>query len=339
MKLRPARAAASEPELAQECPPSSAPITEPPALTPVAAVLPLPTSRDRATLMILGGPRAGALYTLLDEATLIGRSADATITVDDPSVSRCHARILCASDGSIVLEDLDSTNGTFVGGKQIARALLSSGDRIQLGRDSIFRFAIVDAAEEALQTQLYEGSLKDTLTALANRRCLFERLQTEIWHARRERRRLGFLMIDIDHFKTVNDRFGHLAGDQVLRAIAQAGSLTLRSGDLFARYGGEELAVIARDAGLREATVLAERLRETIAGMRIEVGGGAIGVTVSVGVAVLSECEREDEGEELFARADARLYAAKRGGRNRVCAVTAETSPVSERIDSSARSP
>jgi len=125
----------------------------------------------------------------------------------------------------------------------------------------------------------------------------------------------------VDHFKSVNDRFGHLAGDQVLRAIALTGARTLRGGDLFARYGGEELAVIARDAGRVEATTLAERLRWAISEMRVEVGSGAIAVTVSIGLAVLAECEDADEGMALFARADACLYAAKRAGRNRVCAI------------------
>ncbi len=330
MKLRAAPDCSAIADIAPACPPS-APITERPPLTPVTIVLPpIPSPPDRATLMVLGGARAGASYTLAGDETFIGRASEAThdvtIGLDDVSVSRRHARIHRDHDGAYWVEDLGSTNGTFVSGRRVKRARLSSGDRVQLGRESVFRFAIVDAAEEALQRRLYESTLVDTLTALANRRCLFERLGTEIWHARRERKRVALLVLDIDHFKTINDRFGHLAGDQVLRAIAQAGSMTLRGGDLFARYGGEELAVIARDAGMAEATVLAERLRSTIAAMHVEVGNGAVAVTVSIGVAELSECASSDDGRELFARADARLYAAKNAGRNRVCAASLPSS-------------
>jgi diguanylate cyclase (GGDEF)-like protein len=105
----------------------------------------------------------------------------------------------------------------------------------------------------------------------------------------------------------------------VLRAIALCGGQWLRAGDLFARYGGEEFAVIAQDADKVEATSLAERLRGAIAQVRIEVGGGSVSVTVSVGVAVLSECTERDVAVGLLARADARLYSAKLAGRNRVC--------------------
>src|SRR6202040_2202821 len=105
--------------------------------------------------------------------------------------------------------------------------------------------------------------------------------------------------------------------DQVLRAIALTGTAVLRETDIFARYGGEEFVVLARSLRREELAALAERLRDAIAGMGVEVGGGAVSVTVSIGIALLSECEIVD-GLELFARADARLYAAKLAGRDRV---------------------
>jgi two-component system cell cycle response regulator len=343
MKLRATSVAAAARDFAQDGPPSSAPITERPPSTPAAMVLLVPTRRDRATLMVLAGVGEGATFTLEHDVTVLGRGTNATIVVDDASVSRRHARITRSADGAYAIEDLGSTNGTFVAGRRVQRAPLTSGERVQLGRESVFRFAIVDEAEESLQRRLYESSLRDGLTALANRRCLFERLRTEIWHARREHKRLALLMIDVDHFKSVNDRFGHQAGDAVLRAIAQAGSRTLRGGDLFARYGGEELAVVARDAGTMEAATLAERLRAAIAELRVEVGNGAIGVTVSIGLAVLGECGEDDTrdaadgGEGLVARADARLYEAKRAGRNRVCSLSTlppEAAPGPSDVDS-----
>jgi two-component system cell cycle response regulator len=342
MKLRASSVEALARDYVQDGPPSSEPITDRPPSTPAALVLLVPGGRDRATLMVLSGPGEGATFTLEHDVTILGRSTNVTIPVDDASVSRRHARITRGADGGYSIEDLGSTNGTFVGGRRVQRATLTSGERVQLGRESVFRFAIVDEAEEALQRRLYESSLRDGLTALANRRCLFERLRTEIWHARRERKQLALLMIDVDHFKGVNDRFGHQAGDEVLRAIAQAGGRTLRGGDLFARYGGEELAVVARDAGTMEATVLAERLRAAIAELTVEVGNGAVRVTVSIGLAALSECDARaksgngtdepDEGEQLVGLADARLYEAKRAGRNRVCARIPEAPPPPERL-------
>jgi diguanylate cyclase (GGDEF)-like protein len=287
--------------------------------TPHTIVLPVVARADRATLTMLGGPEVGATFALEGDETILGRGSTAAIVLDEPSVSRHHARIRRDDEGHYVIEDLGSTNGTFVRGRRVRSVPLRSGDRVQLGRECIFRFAIVDEEEESFQRRLYESSMKDTLTNLANRRCLAERLVSEIGHARREKGELAVLMIDLDHFKSVNDRFGHLAGDQVLRAVAMCGGQVLRAGDLFARYGGEEFAIIARGADRGSAAALAERLRHAIGELRVEVGAGAIGVTVSVGIAVLAECDGDDDAVELFARADSRLYAAKLGGRNRVC--------------------
>jgi two-component system cell cycle response regulator len=285
--------------------------------TPHTIVLPLAVRADRATLTMIAGPEPGATFTLEADETILGRGSGSDYLLDDPSVSRKHVRITCGDDGHYVIEDLASTNGTFVSGRRVRRTTLRSGDRLQLGRECIFRFAILDEEEETLQRKLYESSTRDTLTGLANRRSLSERLTSEIAHARREGLDLAALMIDIDHFKSINDRFGHLAGDQVLRAIALCGGQVLRAGDLFARYGGEELVVLARDLGREEAKALAERFRRALSELRIEVGGGSISVTVSIGVALLSAADAG--GIELIARADAFLYEAKLGGRNRVC--------------------
>ena len=287
--------------------------------TPHTIVLPTTTRADRATLTMLRGSGVGTTFTLEHEETVLGRGAKADITLDEPSVSRRHARIVIDDHGGYSIEDLGSTNGTFVCGHPVRHAPLKNGDRVQIGGEYTFRFAILDAEEETLQRRLYESSMRDTLTGLVNRRCLFEQLATAIEKSRREGIDIAVLMIDADHFKSVNDRFGHAAGDEVLKAIALAGAKALGEGEVFARYGGEEFAVLARGTTLEAATDLAERMRASIGELRVEVGAGAIGVTVSIGVALLSECDIVD-GLELFARADARLYSAKIGGRNRVTA-------------------
>jgi diguanylate cyclase (GGDEF)-like protein len=286
--------------------------------TPHAFVLPRDPHADRATLTMLSGPGTGATFRVESRHTTLGRSPRSSIPMDVDSVSRMHARITREGDGHYVLEDLDSTNGTFLNGRRVHRESLRSGDRVQLGGEGVFRFAIVDEMEDTMQRRLYETASRDELTGLLNRRTLFDRLSIELAHAVESGSDLGLLMIDVDHFKRVNDTFGHVAGDQVLRAVALTGSQGLRAGDILARYGGEEFVLVAPGVDGRAATTLAERVRKAIGGVRVEVGGGAIGLTVSIGVARLSECSTWTNAQDLVSLADGRLYEAKRQGRNRV---------------------
>ncbi len=288
--------------------------------TPETMVLSTVVRADRGTLTVIAGPTAGAMFTLEVDETILGRDPGADIVVDDPSVSRRHARITRDDRAHHFIEDLGSTNGTFISGRRIRRASLSTGDRLQLGRDTVYRFAVVDREEEEFQRRLYDASMRDTLTQLPNRRTLLERLVGEIAHADRTGGELAVLVIDLDHFKAINDVHGHLAGDEVLRAVAHAGAEAVRAGDVFARYGGEEFVVLAREAGKEEAAALAERLRTSILAVRVHIGSATLGVTVSVGVATLAECERGDDGHPLLARADQRMYLAKLAGRNRTVA-------------------
>lgn len=275
---------------------------------------------DRATLTMVAGPQMGAVLGIRENEVLLGRGADATFSVDEPSVSRRHARLALTETGEYRIEDLGSTNGTYVDGRAIHQTVLHTGDRVQLGRVCAFRFAIVDEGEESLQRRLYEASTRDALTGVANRRCLVEGLVVELAYARRKKRPLSLLLLDIDHFKGVNDTFGHLVGDHVLQAIGKRGTEVVRAGDLFARYGGEEFAVIARETDHAQALLLAERLRAAIGELRVEAGDGSVAVTISIGVVSLAETDPESDELALFARADARLYLAKRAGRNRVWA-------------------
>jgi two-component system cell cycle response regulator len=270
-------------------------------------------------LIVLAGLEPGSAIALTERETILGRANDVTISIDEASISRRHARIVHAEDGRFLIEDLSSRNGTFVNGCPTRRVRLKSGDRIQLGRVSLFRFAMVDEREESLQRRLYESSTRDPLTGLANRRCLIERLELEIARSAADRTDTAALMIDVDNFKRVNDAFGHGAGDQVLRALSSVAARTLRAGDLFGRYGGEEFVAIVSGATKEEIVALAERLRVALAEVRVEAGGGSIGTTVSIGVAMWSEC-RSTEPLDLVALADERMYLAKAAGRNRVAA-------------------
>jgi diguanylate cyclase (GGDEF)-like protein len=182
------------------------------------------------------------------------------------------------------------------------------------------RFAITDDAEEELQRRLYESSTRDPLTRAFNRKYLSERMLAEMAHARRHKSELALLMFDLDRLKTVNDTHGHLAGDMVLRVVAAHVQRLIRVEDVLARYGGEEFAILVRSTALREAATLAERVRSTVAELRIAVQGGTLAVTTSIGVSTLADIPPDAGPTELVATADARLYRAKTAGRNRVCA-------------------
>ena len=286
--------------------------------TPMSAVLSNAPNRDRATLTVLSGVDPGCVLALERGENVLGRSREATLVIDEPAVSRRHARVVRTEDGRHIVEDLGSQNGTFVNGSAVTRVVLRSGDRIQLGPDVIFRFALLDEREETLQRRLYESSTRDSLTGLANRRCLLERLELAIARAEADGDDTGMLMIDVDHFKQINDSFGHIAGDKVLRALAMSAGANFRAADLFARYGGEEFVAVVCCEAKSDLVALAERVRVSFAEVRVAIGEHVVGATVSVGVALWSECASLDY-LDLVALADDRMYAAKRAGRDCVC--------------------
>lgn len=269
----------------------------------------------RATLVLVAGPTPGQVYTLGTDA-VIGRDIVADIQIDDSAVSRRHARLF-VQDGLHIVEDLGSANGTFVGGIKSSRHSLQSGDRIQLGPRVVLRFALLDEAEEIMHRQLFESSTRDALTGAYNKKYITERLVAEVAHSLRHSSSLEVVVFDLDRFKQVNDLYGHLIGDVVLRAVADRVHAVIRSEDVFGRFGGEEFVVISRSS---DATRLAERIRIAIEQLSIKTARGALRVTLSVGVARLVEMGPEATASTLLDKADLRLLNAKRAGRNRVCA-------------------
>ena len=288
--------------------------------TPMSTVLHVSPRRDRATLTVLSGTDPGCVLALQEREVILGRARDVTLSIDDPSISRRHARIFQTDGGRHLLEDLGSTNGTFVNGRVVCRVALESGDRIQLGPDLILLFSLVDEREDVLKRQLYEASTRDALTGLTNRRRLLHLLEVEVARGRVDGDDIGLLMIDVDNFKRINDTFGHLAGDHVLRALAMSASKILRAGDVLARYGGEEFVAVISGATRDDLIVLAERVRHSFAELRVEIGAGTVSATVSVGADLWSECAPAVNYLDLLALADGRMYGAKLAGRNGVCA-------------------
>ena len=170
--------------------------------------------------------------------------------------------------------------------------------------------------ESQYHETIYRMTIMDGLTDVHNKRYLVEQLEREISRAMRHERALTMVMCDIDHFKNVNDEYGHLAGDHVLKEVAQLAKSRLRPDDVLARYGGEELAVILPETDLAGGVRIADELRALIADASFQFEDEDIGVTISCGVA---ELDGDWQSYDFVKAADAQLYEAKRGGRNRVC--------------------
>jgi diguanylate cyclase (GGDEF)-like protein len=278
-----------------------------------------PRSARRHGVFIVGsGIQTGRVLLIPnDKAATIGRAPECTFSFDDDSLSREHAAVLWGA-GNYMVRDT-STNGSFVNDTRItAPALLKNGDRLQLGSNTLLRFAFVDDQEEAALRKVYEAAILDGLTGVFNRKHLEERIALELDFALRHDQPLSVVIIDVDHFKKVNDTYGHLAGDAVLKSISSLVASMLRPSDLVGRYGGEEFVIVARGTTVADAALLADRLREAVGKAPVTYDGKEIRVTSSAGVASLACCGELRDRATLLGTADRRLYAAKEGGRNRV---------------------
>jgi two-component system, cell cycle response regulator len=274
------------------------------------------SAKDRHLLVRLRGPAAGEVKRLPPALCRLGRSADSFLVLNDEGVSRRHAMLI--PDGeSYLLMDTESSNGTFVGGERIEQRVLKDGDLIQVGPKAVFRYMLTDEPHEELLRQLFRTSVTDALTGARKREYFDNRMVAELSYARRHSSPLSLILLDLDHFKQVNDTHGHTAGDQVLVHLANVVLQTIREEDVFARYGGEEFAVITPGIGLDGSRALAERLRALFEVQQIPVANAKLRVTLSAGCVSSTELE-EPNAEAMIKLADVRMYAAKRGGRNRV---------------------
>jgi len=271
---------------------------------------------DRHLLVMMQGSQVGQVIALADQPYRIGRHEESEILLPDAGISRRHARLF-PEDGGYAIEDLQSANGTFVQGERIVRRRLCDGDIVQFGSSVVLRYSLVDPDQEAMLRHLYVASITDPLTRAYNREHLDARLLTELSYARRHRTQLSMIMFDVDHFKAVNDTYGHQAGDAVLQEIAAKVHKCLRNEDVFARYGGEEFAVVLREIDIGGAQRAAERLRMIVRSLGVVHDSHTVRVTISAGCAAVAELP-ELSAQGLIALADRRLYVAKRSGRDRV---------------------
>jgi len=263
------------------------------------------------------GPTLGRRYPIGPAPMVIGRFPNACIVSTDPTVSAIHLRIERRLDGFVEVEDLESTNGTFVNHVRVKTARLSDGCYLQLG-GSVYRYL----AGGNIEAQYHEGisrlSMSDPLTGLLNRQTLDAALDREVGRAVAEGWPLALIILDVDRFKQLNDRYGHLTGDELLRALVVRFLEVMRGGDILARYGGEEFAVLLPRVGAEAAVPVAERLRRAICEAPFVIDGRPHLVTVSAGVGSLNPGEALYPAD-LLRRTDGHLYDAKHTGRNRVC--------------------
>jgi diguanylate cyclase (GGDEF)-like protein len=270
-------------------------------------------------LTVIDGPRIGSVYRFTKPGSdiVIGR-AKSEFVIKDETVSRHHARVAyvrAAGKQVVSITDLGSTNGTYVNGQETKRSILQDGDRIQLG-DVLLRFEMVDPIDAKYisdVSRMIKAAEWDPLTGLYTRKYLEDEVPKVFSYLKKREQNLCLLMVDIDHFKVINDLYGHPTGDEVLRQLGRLIRDNIRGHDIPIRYGGEEVTIFLPGCDKKVARQIAERLRTAVEAHRFDCGSEEIKVTISIGLAELAE---EDTVESLISRADDALYDAKRAGRN-----------------------
>jgi diguanylate cyclase (GGDEF)-like protein len=288
---------------------------------------PEPKQRDiRPALVFLSGELIAVPIPLEREEVILGRALEADVRINDYKASRRHAKITQVKNESTrvlqyVLTDFGSRNGTYLNGERVKEAVLQNGDKITVG-EHILRFDLLDEIDREYQKQIHRLISHDDLTGLLSSRSFFSELRREAARAKAENMPFCVLMMDIDHFKQVNDTYGHLTGSKTIEEIGAVIMKTLRSGDAAARFGGEEFAAFLLDAEIGQALVAAERIRAAVEEGEFSVirqgkASSKHKVTISVGISTFPDDSRDPI--ELVEMADSALYRAKREGRNLVC--------------------
>ena len=284
-------------------------------VTSISRITDRPAAKE-ACLVVIYGSELGKKYNLNSSSLVIGRSSKCDIQIDQESISRNHSKIVNTGK-SILVRDLGSTNGTYVNDEPIDEYVLRDGDLIKIGR-TIFKFLTGGNIENAYHEEIYRLTTIDGLTQIYNKRYFLETIEREIARSQRYRRSLSLVMFDIDHFKKINDSYGHLAGDYVLKHLASTVKTKIRREDLFARYGGEEFAIVLPEIDGPNSKAFAEKVRQLVEKQDFRFENTRIQVTISMGVGSIDD--EHPDAATLVKQADEFLYEAKSAGRNRVCA-------------------
>ncbi len=272
----------------------------------------------KVNLTIIDGLESsfGKIYSFFKNKIKLGREESNDLALNDIKISKFHCEINIKPEKNnlyIEIEDLNSTNGTYLNGKLIGKTFLTSGDKIEIG-DITFRFTVNDDVEDKYHSKLFSFATIDALTGLYNKRFIKSELENQIKIAKRNKRQLSLMIIDIDDFKKLNDTYGHIAGDEFLKKTAFHLNRSLREQDSAGRFGGEEFLILVPETDIDGAVILAERIREEIFNTELIFKKKKIKTTISIGVS-------EYNGElpdELIHNADKELYKAKASGKNRI---------------------
>ncbi len=276
----------------------------------------------RPTLLCLSGVQAGMILPLdaEDGLFLVGRDEEKChLFIDSPEISRHHAFLECLPQQVVRVVDRESKNGTFVNEERVNRRILRNNDKLRFGPHSLWKFFLQDVEELQYYRQLYSHASVDPLTGALNRRSFFRLFERELAFAKRHQRNITVVVCDLDHFKSVNDTYGHVVGDQVLHEFSQRIQQLTRQEDVFARYGGEEFALLLRELNEQQSSILLERLRVAISDVPFQTNAGELRVTVSMGfLCCQPQSLQASSALELFQQTDTLLYEAKDSGRNKV---------------------
>jgi two-component system, cell cycle response regulator len=289
-----------------------------------------PSSTKHPVLIVLQGDDLGASIPLEGRSVTIGRGTDCDLRLDDNLASRQHARLVAAASGQVYsVVDLGSTNGTFVNGQLVEDPYaLQDGDKIRVGRH-VFKFAWLDEYESEFQMRIQQMIIRDDLTNLLTQRSFFLELDRVVSRRNAEAEAgppLCVLMMDLDHFKQVNDTYGHLVGSQTIKQVGELIDQSIRDSDTAGRYGGEEYIAYLPSAASEDGRRIADRIRRSVEEHEILVTrkGTEVRLRVTISIGVSTYPEDATDPVDLIEKADLALYRAKRLGRNQVCTFDAE---------------
>ncbi len=270
------------------------------------------------TLIIIAGDLFGQMINLEEKKKVVfGRGEECDVVIENQLLSRKHCMVI-NEEGKIVLQDLGSTNGTYVDGKRVEKTVLKSGQRVFLGDICAFKFAYQDDIDLDLNRLIFEKAIKDRLTGIYNRTYFDELLKKEFSFHKRAKLPLSVIFIDLDDFKKINDNFGHLCGDEILKKTAKLIQSKVREADYFCRFGGEEFVLLLKNTEYEKAVKKAESLRQALEQAEFLCSGNIrLKVTASLGVATL-ENDNFSTHKRLLAEADNAMYKAKESGKNAV---------------------
>ena len=271
------------------------------------------TSSDACLVRIHPHSIGEGIIHLSRDSVVIGRDKLCQIELNDPSTSRQHAQIDFTPSG-FTITDLNSSNATFINDKKITNKNLASGDLIRIGH-TIFKFLSSDHIEKRYHEEIYSMMISDGLTQIPNKRYFMEMLEREVSRSHRHQRPLSLIIFDIDLFKKINDTYGHLSGDIILRDLCRRIVPFIRKDETFARYGGEEFVVLLPETNAQQAHSFSEKLLSAINSDKFTIEQLSIPVTISIGIAQL-DFTKEISADNLIKAADNKLYEAKNSGRN-----------------------